>query len=125
MSCPDASEFEGNRKQARKFSGLLMKQHPQRRLCVEIQMMRSVSSSRSLKHCQRECILLHIRLNSNSGKECECVTHGREDERSRYLSVDQFTLTLHIHTSELLLLLFLCAFIIMIQLRSFILKLLG
>ncbi len=84
-----------------------------------------LSYSRSLKHCQRECIL----LNSNSGKEslcvCVCVSQGREDERSRYLSVDQFTLTLHIHTSELLLLLFLCAFIIMIQLRSFILKLSG
>lgn len=31
--------FEGNRKQARKFNGLLMKKHPQRRLCVEIQML--------------------------------------------------------------------------------------
>ncbi len=36
-----------------------------------------LSYSRSLKHCQRECILLNILLNSNSGKEsvCVCVCH--------------------------------------------------
>lgn len=72
---------------------------------------------RSLKHCLGK---LNFEYSFEfKFRESKCL----EDERSQYLSDDQFTLTLHIHTSVLLL--FLCAFTFMIQLRSLILKLPG